>query len=371
MFFRALAVVGIITSLSVGSSSELPPPHAPLATKIDQPKESNKEILVEKNQEDLDTEAEEISSNLADLEANDNIPVLAGYDTRIIEESHPDEFNTVDSFAASFSLPKGCVRNVGTTLACDNKSIFLYAAVYSADGSILPNSIVVDKESFIVSIQNDPEPEMPIVFAVFVSDSESYHLIVETAETLRWMLDERNELMRPDEIEEQDKHLTDVEHSDEFIEDSRNSASNAWRYSTEIAVNRDYNEGATSVVPAAYRPAMVKVPSSYRYCPKTCKPKRLHDYCSYVPDYFRHASFRGPCARHDMSIDKIRKRNIPLSKKRAQRAVADATLKKNMRQNCAYAFYRKAERSDRGTCYSRASTYHVGVTIGTATWNGK
>ena len=84
--------------------------------------------------------------------------------------------------------------------------------------------------------------------------------------------------------------------------------------------------GITAFVAA---PAMaadyVSVPSNYVYNPDGPN-KTLHDYCSYSPDSWGKANFRGPCARHDMCIQ---------YHQRANRAACDSALFSDLRTNCS------------------------------------
>lgn len=72
-----------------------------------------------------------------------------------------------------------------------------------------------------------------------------------------------------------------------------------------------------------------------------------------------------------MKIDQIRKKHISLASKKSQRATADTTFKSQMRQNCGNAYYRRAETSDRKTCYSRTSVYSSTVSWRTSRWDGR
>lgn len=130
---------------------------------------------------------------------------------------------------------------------------------------------------------------------------------------------------------------------------------------------------ASAAAYRAKRPHKVGVPKNYVYC-KTftaarCKPRTLHDYCSYSPDRFGKADFRGPCARHDMSIDMIRKMKVSVSKKRSKRHAADALFYRDLKQNCAYAHYNNGVK--RTACNAAATGYLQAVNTKTIFWNGR
>lgn len=141
--------------------------------------------------------------------------------------------------------------------------------------------------------------------------------------------------------------------------------------------------GAIAVAPSKNsRPKAVKVPSNYVYCTtwytSKCKPKTLHDYCSWSPDEFGYtvfrvrtyvASFRGPCARHDLAIGVISKKKISVKSKRAQRSEADRAFKSNLRSNCRHGMY--GSTPGKNACYARAELYYAAVSRATSRWNGK
>lgn len=103
--------------------------------------------------------------------------------------------------------------------------------------------------------------------------------------------------------------------------------------------------------------AYVGVPSNYIY--NLNHPRRtLHDYCTKSPDEFpnpvgTNASFRGPCARHDMCFEN----------RTYSRFTCNSNLRANMRSNCAYyyAWYSPV----RAACYDTADIYWVAVTANT------
>jgi hypothetical protein len=99
----------------------------------------------------------------------------------------------------------------------------------------------------------------------------------------------------------------------------------------------------------------VSVPSNYVYDTSGRSGRvSLHDYCTKSPDEFpnpigKNASFRGPCARHDMcysgSTDKKK---------------CDARLWLDMRSNCKYT-YRAFVSPTRSACYRTAEIYFAAV----------
>jgi hypothetical protein len=99
----------------------------------------------------------------------------------------------------------------------------------------------------------------------------------------------------------------------------------------------------------------VTVPANYVYNPKLGS---LHDYCTNAPDTFpaphaKNASFRGPCARHDLCI----------GKDPADRTPCDDALKANMYTNCEYYYGRLNPL--RYACKATALVYWAAVVIAT------
>ena len=107
-----------------------------------------------------------------------------------------------------------------------------------------------------------------------------------------------------------------------------------------------------TALPAAASNAHVTVPSNYVYNPDG-PHKTLHDYCSYSPDSYGSANFRGPCARHDMCIQYAQK----------ARSGCDSDLFSNMKQECRYAY--GFPYVTRGKCYAVAATYYAVVSVKT------
>jgi hypothetical protein len=109
----------------------------------------------------------------------------------------------------------------------------------------------------------------------------------------------------------------------------------------------------SSVKPYVKVPAGHHAETHYYYDPDLKRPqpdrnwrKPWHDYCTKSPDTYGPASFRGPCARHDLCIE---------FKLGLDRDYCDHWLKDNMRVNCRNAFGKY--NPDRYGCYNRASIY--------------
>lgn len=105
------------------------------------------------------------------------------------------------------------------------------------------------------------------------------------------------------------------------------------------------NEGPTP------RESLVEVPAGYVY--DTSKGS-LHDYCTDSPDEFpnpfgSNASFHGPCAKHDMCIERAG----------FQDHGCDGPLKDDMKNNCRATYGSGPVRS---SCEGTADVYYAAVT---------
>ncbi|TFV52984.1 phospholipase A2 [Blastococcus sp. TF02A_35] len=98
--------------------------------------------------------------------------------------------------------------------------------------------------------------------------------------------------------------------------------------------------------------AYVGVPSNYVYNPRRGS---LHDYCTRSPDEFpgigKNASFKGPCARHDLCY----------GGGRTSKFTCDNRLRTDMRSNCAYTY--GVWNPQRAACYRTADIYWAAVVI--------
>ena len=168
-------------------------------------------------------------------------------------------------------------------------------------------------------------------------------------------------------------------HSEKIIEEALNAidvSNEDWSGALSYTFDKSKFSGfaPTPIQPVLHStsPKVITVPSTYKYCPSTCKPKSLHDYCTWSPDSWFKANFRGPCAIHDMRIDSTRKKSISLKQKRDERKKHDAQFGKNLRTNCSYYYPRKiVDAASRKTCHAVTFVYQGAVSAKTMIWNGK
>ncbi|WP_291791372.1 phospholipase A2 [Brevibacterium sp.] len=247
-------------------------------------------------------------------------------------------------------------------------------AVFDTNGVELPSEVKIASAEIAVEYPEAAVTADEVVATIFIGPTAEAEGQLEAKEALQWMLSAgESGYFTEDELVAEDEELSAGEVGDPGpgAETGLTITDN-----TKATIGPDIN--AAKAIP---RPSKVGVPKGYVYCTKyttsRCKPKALHDYCTWSPDRFLSlpkapkADFRGPCARHDMSIDKIRKKNISLSSKRSQRKTTDTTFKKHIRQNCSYAYYQGKWTVERNRCYGAASTYYGIVQLKTRVWNGK
>jgi len=110
-------------------------------------------------------------------------------------------------------------------------------------------------------------------------------------------------------------------------------------------------------------PTYIKVPKKlegnqeryYFYDPRGKDPKRdpwrkaWHDYCTKSPDTHAGASFKGPCARHDLCIE------FKLGERRSH---CDSWFQRDLKINCAHRFDGFLDKPDRWLCRQVASRYY-------------
>ena len=89
--------------------------------------------------------------------------------------------------------------------------------------------------------------------------------------------------------------------------------------------------------------AYVGVPGNYVYNPDLGS---LHDYCTWSPDAWFSADFRGPCARHDLCYQEHT----------AGKAACDSRFHSDLDSNCNY-FYPEGSTS----CLAASDTYYAAV----------
>lgn len=104
----------------------------------------------------------------------------------------------------------------------------------------------------------------------------------------------------------------------------------------------------------------ISIPWNYVY--NTNHPqKTLHDYCSYSPDMWLNADFRGSCARHDMCLEPVVW--LPIDQRKARRAPCDFALLANLNSSCGMAYP-----NGNFACRSVAATYYATVSARTWVW---
>lgn len=330
-----------------------------------------------------DVESQRIIEDLAAAHQDPARPEIVSYNARVIETE------SIGSRSARFPIPAECsISDDQTGLTCPSGDVILAPAVLTLAGEEVPFTTELSSEELVVTTGSDGE-----VFGLFAGDESDSDLVNAVPENFASMLREDAQEAQsnaPDGTAEAGE--SDDEPTGEWEEDwTKTEASPEEIGEPWVPSATDTEPEPTGPTPifgeviahgSYQRPTtMINVPSNYVYCASwtasRCKPKNLHDFCSYSPDGFRYKtklawgemSFRGPCARHDLAIDGIRKKSISLASKRSQRATADNTFKSHLRQNCGYVLYRSTP--VRTSCFGVASAYYTVVKAKTADWNGQ
>lgn len=384
--FQAAMGAVLISTFAAGSIPGGALPIAP-AVVVDEYAETSQggEILVEQGITDPQVEAEAIADEIQELEDTPEAPVFTAFNPRVIQEGYPGEFQSLDKATASFPLPEGCLYSAEKTLQCATGPVVLEGSAFDEQGNLLGSQTEITSDGVIVTTAVLDETDFPLTFSVFMSDSQSSPLIEIGIDSMSEMMGPELGTLSEAELAQEEQLLNESAHLDETSGDDPQAGASQFMVETERRrgayldgprslgnMLNASNSGGVNIVTAAFsRPAFVGIPKGYRYCPTNCKPTRLHDYCSLSPDSFLNANFRGPCAKHDMRIDQIRKQPISLYLKRSKRSDADYYLQSDLSQNCKNAYYKSWHAINRSTCLNVASRYWVGVTVGTWTWNGK
>lgn len=302
-------------------------------------------------------------------------------DARVLADFAPrtviaDDMAGYSSLDISFPIPTGCAATA-STLTCQGTTLDLSAIAIDNAGTPLTASTSVTSSSIKLQAPVTSSVQYPIFATLVASDPAVPEASDDFKETMEWSLGSPNDYDSEADLAEQEAELEPEPGYDPY-----DGGPVVLEPYVEAQSGRSYVAGPQLASVTAYkaikRPVKVTVPKSYRYCPKSCKPKSLHDYCTKSPDKFlvRYpsipaADFRGPCARHDMGIDRIRKQSVSLKTKRDRRYRVDASLKRQMRANCSYTYYQSKFQYERNKCYSTAAAYKVAANLTTKNWNGK
>lgn len=324
-------------------------------------------------------EADKIADDLTEAENSPESPTLAGYGARTLELSGEQRVGSTTEVA--FAVPNNCVpRAQQNLLDCDFGVVTATPAVIGDNGESHSADLTMDADQLTVSFDPASAKSNSVVVNLYIGDQNEVESQEVAKEAMEWMIEAGDdEYASTEELAIKEEQLSDDSAALSEEDTADESSDNA---SAAVATESTWPDMTVQPVKTIKRPAKVTIPGSYVYCKahKTgrCKPKSLHDYCTKSPDHHvansnvpSPADFRGPCARHDMAIDKIRFKKISVKSKRSQRSGADTTLKKQIRQNCSYTYYKNAYTGERNRCYSAASVYYATVSARTKKWNGK
>ncbi|MCI2266676.1 phospholipase A2 [Sediminivirga luteola] len=327
-------------------------------------------------------EAADVAEALEPVGVDDDNLALASYEVRF---GSRDDLDADGALTTRFPLPDGCSPGAqGGVLSCDTGPVLVEPVALTLEGEPVPYEATVNGTDVEVAVKPGARASEGYVLTAFAAPLSERGALLTASDTFTWMV--------ASDVEETEGTMTwddEEEEGEWFEEDSDEEAGpdetgEAWEPAAdEFETPPKFNPGQPIDAYAGFkRPKQVTVPSNYVYCKvwvtSRCRPKNLHDYCSWSPDTFAYTagravlatvSFKGPCARHDLAIDSIRKKNITLTSKRSQRANADTTFRNNLRQNCGYSLYK--HKTGRVKCYDRAAVYYSVVSKRTVKWDGK
>lgn len=274
------------------------------------------------------------------------------------------DFTFIPPVEGTFTL--GDVAGGKVKLVRDGVIAGTYSATAVDDvGNTVPTTVHASGSQLIQTVSPTATAEYPVVVVpTFVASDPTLPEVQEIYPPAEAISDEPSELAASEPVTIVDEgtesfvaDLTDLagEEGDTTVDSTDKDAS---QFSVASA-SKPYVP-----VPKTTKNGKVVRQKYYYYDPKGKHPKRLpwkktwHDYCSSnSPDSYGSASFKGPCARHDLCIE---------FKQAPDRSYCDDFLKKNMRTNCRYAYSAWYYYDKLHICYGYASSYHKAVSNSTA-----
>lgn len=340
--------------------------------------EDSGELLIEQSDSDAAVEAEVTADELEELDAVEEYPAITLFEPRVVDGGDIPEGHDMDTVAAEFAVPRECASVAEAALACSWGDLQLTPVVIDDGGEVFTAEVDAESEGLEVRAGEVDSADFPLVVTAYLASPEDAELVPDAIETFAWMMsagDEGIDDYGDEALFDGYEEPLDSDSSAGVNDDSKESTEAQEAKGQALGVGRNSPTLTNfSVVQASAewafssRPLKVTVPSNYKYCPWTCSPRARHDYCTLSPDRWGRADFRGPCARHDMSISSIAKKKISLASKRNQRAGTDLRFRSNLKQNCAHEYFNSNRLSK---CYGRTAIYYAAVSSQTGKWNGK
>ncbi len=250
----------------------------------------------------------------------------------------------------SFTL---ALESDGTvSLNRDGSTLGTYQAnAFDDVGTDVPTELNVSGNQLVQTVSPPSGTEFPVVAApTFTASSPTSTEVGELYPDAEELLvdDEPAEVTQADSVEVIDGAM------DEFFEDVQDPDDQATAAAAETG-----EVSIASSLPYIKVPKKSGVKQKYYYWdPLLIYPqhrpwkKAWHDYCTKSPNGYGQASFRGPCARHDLCIE---------FKQATHRNYCDSHLKATMRVNCRYAYDRWYEKASKFVCYRHATVFYAAV----------
>lgn len=215
------------------------------------------------------------------------------------------------------------------------------------DGAVLPISLALADGKLMATVTRPTDVTYPIVIqAPFIpvgagDGDETVQTLVDAAEADAQVSDEGTSTDVDPNAGEVDENNFVLPATGEPVLDDESTSGETRMFAR------------TSSSSSSSSSTKVEVPSNYKYHPDRGPRVTLHDYCSHSPDKYGDATFRGPCARHDMCYEKI------YFGSSMTKSTCSKWLYRNMAQNCRYAYGKWNPL--RWTCYSVAGEYYGAV----------
>ncbi len=321
-----------------------------------------------------ENEALEVAEDLMlskEAAIDEGTPMIVGFTPRTSDDSH------ATALTARFPVPNGCVSTeMPLVLQCETGEVTLLPVALDGAGVPVPHEAALTNSEIVVTALPEQPGIAGYIITVYGSASGDAEVLGTAAASLSWALDAETTAnggvtpLTASDVLGPEEELWDA---GEVAADDIDPVDFFWDDRAETPALTLSPPGGLVLYAAFTRPKKVSVPKNYVYCTTftsaNCKPKSLHDYCTWSPDKLGAADFRGPCARHDMSIDTVRKQGISVANKRKKRSSADSVFLTQLVMNCGYAHYQS--KANRTVCYSAAGVYYTAVNAKTSSWNGK
>lgn len=349
----------VATSFALITTLGVPSLITPVDSEVGSESQVQPSVIEESPQVQNDDRGED---DLEELYENPDLPVITALDPQTVfgADTSSDQSKIFEDI--TFSLPDACITDINENkLICNGHPVVVQPTAIDSQGQKLQTMLTTESDGLIVGLEGHHDSDHPIIVTIYITENDHEDLAQDAEDALAWMI-----AADTDAVDDNPNELDSEVDTDSTNSEQATTTFTPWPTKDRLLVN-----------PAAgKRPRKVTVPSNYRYCPNSCRPKARHDYCTSPAVNFwttrrGTADFRGPCARHDLMIDRVAKKRISLQSKRAQRSQGDLQFRGNLQQNCRHGFYKRSQTSSKLSCFAVSGTYWAAVSYRTRHWNGR